>query len=120
MITVTDEEISAFHTRYCPFAERIYRGALIVTGSSKFAEQLQVDVYLKAFVEYLHAAHLRDFESWLAEIAGECIAEFELHHRSLPFETNAVYETFVAMLTDRCDCRPRQHGTSQKYVAMPN
>ncbi len=78
MKNVTDKEISAFHARFCPFADRLYRSALIVTGNPKSAEQLQVDVYLKAFVEYLHAGHLANFETWLAEIAGECFADYEI------------------------------------------
>jgi ABC-type transporter MlaC component len=62
MKNVTDKEISAFHVRFCPFADRLYRSTLIVTGNPRSAEQLQVDVYLKAFVEYLHAGHLANFE----------------------------------------------------------
>lgn len=105
MNTLTDKEISAFHARFCPFADRVYRNALIVTGSPRSAEQLQVDVYLKAFVEYLHAGHLTNFKNWLAEIASECFADYELQNSEMPFEMNTVYQAYHVTLKKLIDCK---------------
>src|SRR5574341_771338 len=90
MNTLTDKEISAFHARFCPFADRVYRSALIVTGNPRSAEQLQIDVYLKAFVEYLQAGNVANFKNWLAEIVSECFGDYELYNSDMDFEMNAV------------------------------
>jgi DNA-directed RNA polymerase specialized sigma24 family protein len=105
MNNITDHERSAFHARFCPFANRIYRGALIVTGNPRRAEQLQVDVYLKAFVEYLLAGHITNFKSWLAELVRECFADYELQESAIPLVAIAVYEFDYMTLEKLIDCK---------------
>jgi hypothetical protein len=105
MNILTDKEISAFHTRFCPFADRLYRSALIVTGSPTNAEQLQVDVYLKAFVEYLQTGNIANFKNWLAEIVSECFAEYELENSAMPFTMSAVYQAYQVTLKKLVDCK---------------
>lgn len=105
MNTLTDKEISAFHARFCPFADRLYRSALIVAGNPRSAEQLQVDIYLKAFVEYLQAGNIANFKVWLAEIVSECFAGYELENSAMPFEMNAVYEAYQVTLKKLIDCQ---------------
>jgi hypothetical protein len=105
MNTLTDKEISAFHARFYPFADRLYRNALIVTGNPRSAEQLQVDVYLKAFVEYLRAQNIANFKNWLAEIASEYFADYELENDEMPFEMNAVYQAYQVTLKKLIDCK---------------
>ncbi|MCI0691992.1 hypothetical protein L0337_08300 [candidate division KSB1 bacterium] len=108
MKNVTDKEISAFHARFCPFADRVYRSAIIATGNLKSAKQLQVDVYLKAFVEYLLAGHVANFKNWLAAIASECFADHELQNREMPFEMNAVYQAYRMTLKKLIDCQKQK------------
>lgn len=105
MNTLTDKEISAFHARFCPFADRLYRSALIVTGNPRSAEQLQVDIYLKAFVEYLQAGNVANFKNWLAEIVAECFGDYELQNSKMPFEMNAVYQAYRVTLKKLVDCK---------------
>lgn len=117
---ISAKEARAFHARFCPFADRLYRSALIVTGNPSRAEQLQVDIYLKAFVEYLHAGHLSKFESWLSEIASACFAEYELQRSAIQHEREVVSEAFQAALRKLIDCKEYKQSKSQKYVAIPN
>ena len=101
---ITDNERSAFHARFCPFAKRIYRGALIVAGNPRSAEQLQIDVYLKAFVEYLLAGGVANFKSWLAGIAAECFSAYEFQNSEMPSEMSAVYQAYRVTLKKLIDC----------------
>jgi len=105
MNNITDHERSAFHARFCPFADRIYRGALIVAGNPRSAERLQVDVYLKAFVEYLQAGHVANFKNWLAEIVRECFDDYELQDGEIPFEAKTVYDLDYVTLEKLVDCK---------------
>ncbi|MCG3119128.1 MAG: hypothetical protein ALAOOOJD_01459 [bacterium] len=105
MKPITDNERSAFHARFCPFADRIYRGALILAGNSQNAERLQVDVYLKAFVEYLLAGNIANFENWLAEIVRECFDDYELQDNEIYFEVNAVDKLDYLTLEKLVDCK---------------
>ncbi|MGH7596407.1 MAG: hypothetical protein ACREOI_08645 [bacterium] len=117
MNALTDKEISAFHTRFCPFADRLYRSALIVTGSPRSAEQLQVDVYLKAFVEYLQAGNIANFKNWLAEIVSECFSEYELENSKMPFEMNAVYRVYQVTLKKLIDCKKEKLHYESLFTA---
>jgi hypothetical protein len=105
MKTLTEKETSAFHAQFCPFAERIYRSALIVTGSPRSAEQLQVDIYLKAFVEYLLARDVANFKSWLTKIVSECFADYELYSGEIDTAMKAVYQTYHVTLKNLIDCK---------------
>lgn len=120
MTNITDKEAGAFRTRFCPFADRLYRGALIVTDSPGSAAQLHVDVYLKAFVEYLLAGRIDNFENWLAEIVRTCFAEYQLQRGERYFQGDAVYEAFQAKLRKLAACKQYAQNKSQKYVAIPN
>ena len=111
MKTITDKETSAFHARFCPFADRIYRNALIVTGNPQNAERLQVDVYLKAFVEYLYAGTLADFKAWLVEIVRECFAEYKLEQAALQASSHAAYVIMPMALAEFVDCKKRKSST---------
>jgi hypothetical protein len=79
-----DREICDFHKLFCPFARRIFRGALIVTGSVRSAEKLQVDIYLKAFIKYVLAERVVDFETWLVKIVEELFGQSRLGKKLLP------------------------------------
>jgi DNA-directed RNA polymerase specialized sigma24 family protein len=105
MNNITDNERSAFHARFCPFADRIYRGALILAGNLQRVEQLQVDIYLKAFVEYLLAGNIANFENWLAEIVRECFDDYALQDSEIYFEANAVYKLDGLTLDKLVDCK---------------
>ena len=117
MNTLTDKEISAFHARFCPFADRLYRSALIVTGKPSSAEQLQVDVYLKAFVEYLQAGNVANFKNWLAEIVSESFADYELENSDMPFEMNAVYQAYQVTLKKLIDCKKEKMRYEPLFTA---
>ena len=113
MNTLTDRQVSAFHTRFCPYAERLYRSALVVTGNPKSAARLQVDIYLKAFVEYLHTTRPASFENWLAEIASECIADYGLYQSDTVLPPNVVYELERMTLNHLVDCGKNNPGIRQ-------
>lgn len=117
---ITDKEAGAFHARFCPFADRLYRGALIITGNPGCAAQLQVDIYLKAFVEYLLAGRINNFNNWLAEIVRTSFAEYQLQRGKGHFKGDAVYEAFQAKLRKLAACKQYAQNNSQKYVAIPN
>jgi DNA-directed RNA polymerase specialized sigma24 family protein len=102
---ITGNERSAFHAFFCPFADHIYRGALIVTGNPGRAEQLQVDVYLKAFVEYLLAGYITNFKNWLAQIVRECFDDYAFQHDEMHFEAHTVYKLDSAALKKLVDCK---------------
>jgi len=105
MSTLTDKQAGAFHARFCPLAGRLYRSALIVAGNRRRAEQLQVDIYLKAFVEYLHATSIPHFEYWLAPIVRECLDDYGFVNRQVRFEKEAVSQLEHVMLAKLVDCR---------------
>jgi hypothetical protein len=117
MNTLTDKEISAFHANFCPFSDRLYRSALIVAGNPRSAEQLQVDIYLKAFVEYLHAGNVTNFKDWLAGIAVECFGDYEFQNSKMPFEMNAVYQAYRMTLKKLIDCKKRKMSHEPLFTA---
>lgn len=75
MNTESGKEMSEFHVLFRPFVNPIYRGALILTGSPRSAEKLQVEIYMKAFMQYLQAEPGMNFKEWLLEIVAECFSE---------------------------------------------
>jgi hypothetical protein len=114
MKPITDDERSAFHARFCPFADRIYRGALILAGNSQSAERLQVDIYLKAFVEYLLADNIANFENWLVEIVRECFDGYEPQDSEIYFEANAVDKLDYLTLEKLVNCKKMARRQNMK------
>lgn len=110
---ITDNERSAFHARFCPFVERIYRDSLIVAGNPRSAAQLQVDIYLKAFVEYLLAGNIANFENWLAGIVRECIDDYELQDSQIYVEANAIDKLDCLTLDQLVGCKNRRVAGSE-------
>jgi len=70
------KEIGEFHSRFRPYVNSIYRGALIMTGNPRSADKLQVKIYMKSFMQYLQAGSGLSFKEWLLEIVAECFSEF--------------------------------------------
>ena len=68
------KEISEFHNLFRPYVNRIYRGALILTNNPKIAETLQTEIYLEAFMQYLHDNDGIDFKIWLLQIIDDCFS----------------------------------------------
>lgn len=103
----TQKESGEFHTRFCPYANRIYRSALILTGCPKRAERLQVELYLQAFIAYLRAGNIRDFERWLAGVALEILSKsnFRRHERQLI--SNAFSETERVIVEKLAECKKK-------------
>ena len=79
-----NREICDFHKLFCPFARRIFRGALIVTGGVRSAEKLQADIYMTAFIKYVQAGHVIDFKAWLVEIVEEAFLQSRARKKSSP------------------------------------
>lgn len=118
MKDIDDRVAGAFHALFCPFAGRLYRGALIVTGNPGSAAQLQVDVYLKAFVEYLLAGRINNFENWLAEIVRTCFAEYQLQPSATRFQGDAAYEAFQANLRKLAACKQHAQNEFQAHAVL--
>jgi DNA-directed RNA polymerase specialized sigma24 family protein len=62
------KELGEFHSRFCPYADKLYRAALIVTGNPRNALKLGAEIYMKAFREYLRAERIVNFKDWLIKI----------------------------------------------------
>lgn len=82
------EEISDFHDLFRPYVERIYRGALILTGHPETAERLQIAIYLKAFMAYQQSGNVLDFENWLMDIVDSCFTQFKIRNATQVNELN--------------------------------
>ncbi len=61
----------AFKAGICPFVERLYRTALIITGSPRAATKLLQKIYRKAWAHYKTADHVADFAGWLAAFVSQ-------------------------------------------------
>ncbi|MCG8608409.1 hypothetical protein MJD09_25905 [bacterium] len=71
----TTREITDFHAHFRPYVNRIYRGSLILTSSPDAAQKLQTEIYLKAFLEYVHVGRVSQFNEWLLDIVADCFSE---------------------------------------------
>ncbi len=67
-----------FELRFRPYAQRIYRSALIVTKSPAQAKQLEREVCRKAWRSYAPMS-ATDFTRWLTRLLQQSFAELMIH-----------------------------------------
>ncbi len=101
------KESGEFYTRFCPYANRIYRSALILTGCPNKAERLQMDLYLRAFLAYLHAGNIVDFERWLAGVAIEIFSKSNFRRQERQLTSNAFSETEQMIAEKLAECNKK-------------
>ena len=63
-----DSGLDEFETHAFPFVNRLYRTALILTGSPRRAKNLLFDACLQARHRYRHFHNDHDFGTWLFRI----------------------------------------------------
>jgi DNA-directed RNA polymerase specialized sigma24 family protein len=71
-------ELGEFHSRFCPYADKLYRAALIVTGNPRKAINLEAELYLKAFMEFVRAKRIVNFKDWLIKIVTDHFSKANL------------------------------------------
>ncbi|NIR51527.1 hypothetical protein GWO43_23390 [candidate division KSB1 bacterium] len=97
-------EMGEFHRRFRPYVNRIYRGALILTGSPGSAKKLQTEVYLRAFMAYLQAEPIANFKAWLIDIVSDCFFTFGDQQISQTSTTDSPYERAMEVIEATCYC----------------
>ena len=99
----TAKELGEFHARFCPYADQLYRDALIVTGNPRSANKLGAEIYLKAFMEYLQAERIVNFKNWLIKIIDKYFSKAKLG-KLKPRNADAFTQTRTNLLGKICAC----------------
>ena len=94
----TSIEISEFHSLFRPFVNRIYRGALILTRDPKRAEKLQTEIYLEAFMQYLHDRDFLDFKVWLLQIIDDCFSTRKPQNSEALIKKDTAHEKAIGLI----------------------
>ena len=91
-------EISEFHALFRPYVNRIYRGALILTGNPKTAEKLQTKIYLQAFMQYLQDSDFLDFKMWLLQIVDDCFSKRKPQNSETLVKKDRAHEKAIELI----------------------
>jgi hypothetical protein len=65
-----------FESRFCPFVNRIYRSALIVTKSPSRARLLVREIFQNAWQSYQQQKPAAEFSRWLAKLIHQSFSQY--------------------------------------------